>query len=132
VSAAFDWLLTWLEAVPPGTVLTCGGVVVALILVVWKGWPAFRRLVALLAASVKLVDTLATLPDELSAIRHQLEHNGGGSVKDAVTRTEQSVADLRKEVADLNGEVAHVRRQAAALKTSIAKTNRRLDERSAA
>lgn len=110
-----------LYSIPLSQVLTWIGVAAAIIVMVWRGWPAFRRLVAFLSASVKLVDTLATLPDDLAAIRHELERNGGGSIKDSVVRTEQAVAELATEV-------AHVRRQSAALKTSIAKTNRRLSD----
>jgi len=140
IAAIFDWIAT----LQPGEVVWWVAVAVGVVLVIWKGWPLFRKLVKALYRFTKLVDTLATLPDELGAIRHQLEHNGGGSVKDAVVRTENAVAQLgqdvlglRAEVADVKGDVAtvsgdvsHVRRQAASLKTSIARTNRRLDERS--
>ncbi len=131
-----DAILNWIATLQPGEVIWWVAVAVAAVLIVWKGWPLFRKFVKALYRFTKLVDTLATLPDELGAIRHQLEHNGGGSVKDAVVRTENAlgemrselsglraeVADVKGDVATVSGDVAHVRRQAAALKTSIAKT----------
>jgi hypothetical protein len=93
---------------------------VAAAFLVWRGWPAIRRTVNALHRSVELVDTLATLPEDLRGIRAELTANGGQSVKDVVNRTEKNVAALA-------GEVAHVKRQAASLKTSIAKTNKKLD-----
>lgn len=111
----------WLASIPIGTAVAWIGGAVAAVLAVWKGWPAFRKLVGVLSRLVKLVDLLATLPEELGAIRHELEHNGGGSIKDSVVRTERAVAEL-------SGEVKYVRRQAASLKTTAARTARRLDD----
>jgi len=122
-----DALLAWWATLHPDQWLWWVALVVAAIFIIWKGWPAFRKFVGILSRGVKLVDTLADLPDDLAAIRHELEHNGGGSVKDAVARTEQAIAEMRGDVADVRGDVGHVRRQVASLKTSLAKTNRRLD-----
>lgn len=83
--------------------------IVAVVAFIRKGWPWLRRM-------VKLVDTLATLPEDLAVIRHELQRNGGGSVKDSVVRIEAEVKGLRSEV-------AHVKRQAASLKTSVNKAN---------
>jgi len=120
-------ILSWLSTLHPVSVAWALGAVAVAVLLIWKGWPAFRKFVGILSRVVKLVDTLTDLPDDLAAIRHELEHNGGGSVKDAVARTEQAIADMRGDVADVRGDVGHVRRQVASLKTSLAKTNRRLD-----
>lgn len=116
-----DQFITWLYSLSFGTVAAWVGVFVGAVLFVWKGWPAFKNLVKLLSASIKLVETLATLPDDLKAIKHELEHNGGGSVKDSVVRTEEAVKGLTREV-------GHIRRQSGQLKTAVAKTNRRIDE----
>lgn len=113
-------------------IIAWGIAAVLLGLIVWKGWPAFRKVVGILSRGIKLVDTLATLPDDLAAIRHELEHNGGGSTKDAVVRTERAVAELAERTerrhAELAEQVAHVQRQAASLKTTVRKTNRKLDD----
>lgn len=119
-------LTEWAQTVSLAQVAAWAGGIGVVVVAVWKGWPAFRKVVRQLSRAVALVDTLATLPDDLAAIRHELEHNDGGSVKDAAVRTEKAVADLTERVETLSGDVAHVRRQAASLKTSVAKTNRRL------
>lgn len=115
----------WFYSVPLSQLAGWAGAAAAVLVAMWKGgpkaWRAFKRLVGLLSASIKLVDTLATLPDDLAAIRHELEHNGGGSVKDSVVRTEQAIAELSRKV-------EHVQRQGASLKTTLAKTSRRLDD----
>lgn len=116
-----DPFIEWLFSQSFGQVVAWIGIAVGAVVFVWKGWPAFKNLVRLLSASIKLVETLATLPDDLKAIRHELEHNNGGSVKDSVVRTEEAVKGLTREL-------AHVRRQQAAVKTSLARTNRRIDE----
>lgn len=122
----------WLAAVPLGEVLAWGGGAVAVVLAIWKGWPIFRKVVALLSASIKLVDTLATLPEDLATIKHELQHNGGGSVKDSVVRTENAVAELAAQVGVLDGKVVHVQKQAASLKTTTQRTDRQLKEHIAA
>lgn len=116
-----DPFIEWLFSQSFGQVAAWVGIAVGAIVFVWKGWPMFRKLVKLLSASIELVDTLATLPEDLKAIRHELEHNGGGSVKDSVVRTEEAVKGLTREV-------GHIRRQSGQLKTAVAKTNRRIDE----
>jgi hypothetical protein len=116
-----DPFIEWLFSQSVGQVAAWVGITVGAIVFVWKGWPAFKNLVKLLSASIKLVETLATLPDDLKAIKHELEHNGGGSVKDSVVRTEEAVKGLTREV-------GHIRRQSGQLKTAVARTNRRIDE----
>lgn len=116
-----DQLVKWLNSIPLGTALLWVVGAIVLILAIWKGWPVFRKFVRSLSNFVKLVDTLGTLPVDIAFIKHELDDNSGGSVKDAVKRTEKAVADL-------STEVTHIRGQAASLKTSVQKTNRRLDE----
>lgn len=123
-----DEFTIWLSSITLGQIVAVLAVVATVALAVWKGWPAFRKIVGLLARGIKLVDTLATLHDDLAVIRHELETNGGGSLKDAAVRTETRVAELRVVVTQLGDDLAHVKRQNAALKTSLAKTNRRLAE----
>ncbi|MDY7528447.1 MULTISPECIES: hypothetical protein [unclassified Cryobacterium] len=109
----------WLQGVTLGDALLWLGGIIAAALAVWRGWPTFRKVVAFLARGIKLVDTLANLPEDLGFIKHELEANSGKSVKDITTRTEAAVNGI-------STEVAHVKRQGAALKTSVAKSNRRL------
>jgi outer membrane murein-binding lipoprotein Lpp len=100
----------------------------ALVVVAVKGWPAIRRATAAASRAVALVDALATLPEDLEFIKGELRENGGGSVKDAVVRTEASVKTLTADVETLTADVGHVKRQAASLKTSIARANRTIKE----
>ena len=110
-----------LEIVDAAQVIAWALALIALILLAWKGWPAIRRATEAAHRSVRLVDTLTTLPEDLEFIKGELRENGGGSVKDLVIANTAAVTELR-------GDVAHVKRQAAALKTSIAKTNRTIKE----
>jgi outer membrane murein-binding lipoprotein Lpp len=127
------WLESWLATIPALQALAwIGGVVVVVVLAIKfvpRGWRAFRHIVSGLTRAIALVDTLATLPDDIGFIKHELDDNSGGSVKDAVKRTEKAVEDLSGVVGQLQRDLTHVRGQAASLKTSLAKTNRRLDDR---
>jgi outer membrane murein-binding lipoprotein Lpp len=121
-----QWIIDWLNTITPGQAVFVIVVAVSLITALWKGWPIVRAL-------VKLTDTLATLPEDVAFIKHELNANSGKTVKDIATRTEKAVNDLsgevvslRAEVSTLSGDVGHVRRQTAALKTSIARHNQRL------
>ncbi|MEB0200563.1 hypothetical protein QN354_02185 [Cryobacterium sp. 5I3] len=97
------------------------GATTTVIVTVWKGWPTFRKVVRILGRFVTLTETLATLPDDLAFIKHELDANSGKSVKDIATRTEAAVAVLTEDM-------AHVKRQNASLKTSLSRTNRTLTE----
>lgn len=110
----------WFASLSLGDVMVWLTAASAAVFVFWRGWPVARRVVGLLSAGIALVDTLATLPVELAAIRHELEANSGKSVKDIAVRTEAAVAGLR---VDLD----HVKRQSAALKTSATRTNKKID-----
>lgn len=115
----------WFASITLGQVAAWSAAVTGVGLAIWKGWPAFRKVVGLLAASIKLVDTLSALPDDLAFIKHELDVNSGKSVKDTTIRTEAAVLKLVDDI-------GHVRRQNAALKTSVANVNRRLDKHIAA
>jgi methyl-accepting chemotaxis protein len=123
-----QWFIDWLNKIPLGQAIFVVVTIFGLIIAIWTGWPILRAL-------VKLTDTLATLPEDVAFIKHELDANSGKTVKDIATRTEKAVKEmsgelgsLRAEVAVLSGDVAHVKRQAAALKTSIAAHNKRLTE----
>lgn len=104
-------------------------VVVAGIGVVWKWgpswWSGARKVHGNVGAIFRLADTLATLPADIAEIKHELQHNGGGSTKDALVRTEAAVESLREDLAGVREDVSHVRRQSSALKTTL----RRVDGR---
>lgn len=113
-------IAAWFSAFDFASALAWSPVVGVIIFILWRGWPIARRVIFLLAKGVELVDTLGTLPVELAAIRHELEANSGKSVKDIAVRTEAAVAGMRSEL-------EHVKRQGAALKTSVIRTNKKLD-----
>lgn len=119
------WFTEWAAGVTLWDLITWVAWAAAVVGAVWKGGPVIRKVSGLLSASIKLVDTLATLPADLETIKHELEANSGKSVKDITTRTELAVSKL-------TSEVSHVKRQAAALKTAQASTNRLLMEHLAA
>jgi hypothetical protein len=110
----------WFAALNLGDVIAWVSAAGAAAFVIWRGWPIAKRVIFLLAKGVELVDTLGTLPVELAAIRHELEANSGKSVKDIAVRTEAAVTEIRLEM-------AYVKRQGAALKTSVTRTNKKLD-----
>lgn len=116
----------WLGTVSALQVIAFLGALIGLGVALRKAWPTIR-------AAVKLVDTLGDLPAKLERITHELEHNTGTSLKDAVKRTEDAVTGLDGRINKLaqhlevvSEDVAHVKRQAASLKTSVARVNRRL------
>ncbi len=113
--------------------------VVAALVLVWrkapKLWAAVKRAHARFGAAIRLAETLSTLSTDLDEIksvlgtvRHEIQPNGGGSLKDASTRTEAKVDELVAQLAETRGDLAHVRRQAASLKTSVSRVNRRLTD----
>lgn len=85
-----DWLadvtvlqvLFWLIAL---------GVVIGFI---WKAWPVLRRI-------MQLVDVLASLPELVERIRHQVENDHDTNLRDEVTQLLELVADLATKFAQL-------------------------------
>lgn len=110
---------------PVGWVAVVVGAVAAVLKWGPSWWDGARKVHGNVGALFRLADTLATLPADLAAIKHELQHNGGGSTKDALVRTEAAVEALRGEVAGVRADVAHVKRQGAAMKTTM----RRVDSR---
>lgn len=47
-----------------------------------------------------LMERVATIEDRLGAVEHEVQTNQGGSLKDAVRRTESHVAELRRRSDD--------------------------------
>jgi hypothetical protein len=43
-----------------------------------------------------VMERLAGIEDRLGAVEHEVQHNNGGSLKDAVRRTENAVAELTR------------------------------------
>ncbi|MBB6172166.1 ubiquinone biosynthesis protein UbiJ [Nocardiopsis mwathae] len=50
-----------------------------------------------------LMERVAALEERVEEVRHEVQHNNGGSLKDAVKRTEDAVHRLTTRVDDVEG-----------------------------
>ena len=116
---------SWLQWVIIGVVII--GSVATVIGFATKVWPLFLKFVATITALDDLprfiVDTdkfRADINDTIQQMNHELSPNGGSSLVDRSKRNEEAIQEL------LRGQ-QHVTRQVAAVKTTIARTDKKLD-----
>ena len=83
---------------------------VAVRLFVRKGWPALKKFARAVLTFAHVVDAVQGLPafidrtdatleeqnERIAEIHHEVHFNDGSSVKDAVIRTEQDVAEVKR------------------------------------
>lgn len=113
--------LSWLAGINLLQALGILAGIIALIVFIKKGWPWLRAAVHLLETLGTLAEDMSSLKSDVALIKHEVLPNGGGSLKDQATRTEEAVGELTLQV-------AHVRRQQAATKTTLARTEKTLTD----
>lgn len=120
-----DWILDVLDGITAAQFVVWVAASVATLTVAVKSrhkvWAWFKSVHTWLGGFIRLVETIGTLASDMAEVKHELQHNGGGSVKDATARTEAAVNDLQRTV-------DHVKRQNAALKTTVRRVEKTLAE----
>lgn len=71
-----------------------------------RDWHAARK--ARKAKQTEMIESFQGLRDSMTAIQKQVSSNGGGSLLDAVNRTEASVTEQRSDIASLKASAASI------------------------
>ncbi|KQR91282.1 hypothetical protein ASF93_08015 [Microbacterium sp. Leaf347] len=120
-----DWILDVLDGITAAQFVVWAAAVIAALTVAvrsrHKVWASLKSVHTWLGGFIRLVETIGTLANDMAEVKHELQHNGGGSVKDATARTEAAVNELR-------ATVDHIKRQNAALKTTVRRVDKALVE----
>lgn len=112
------WFIEWAETVNLWGILlilsAIASTIVCVVLFVKKGWPWLKAFAKAIIKTSQVIDAVQELPEfiartdktletqneRIGEIHHEVHYNNGSSVKDAVRRVENGVADLRRRLDD--------------------------------
>lgn len=77
-----------------GPIATTVIVITIIVMLIHRAWPTINKTVTVINEIAELPQTIATIESEIKTIKSEVLPNGGGSLRDAVNRTEDQIKKI--------------------------------------
>lgn len=91
-----------------GPIATTIIVIAVIITAIRKAWPTITKAVNVINEISELPETIANIEAEIKVVRSEVLPNGGGSLRDAVNRTEDQIKKIILIVSEHEKEITHL------------------------
>lgn len=125
-----EWLSAWLDQISGLELVLAVAAIIAVIVWLWRTKP-WRGVVAVargIVQGTQILESVKDLPrfiekteQQLDSIYHETHFNNGSSIKDAVTRTESVVNQMKQQLDATTGTVNTVAETVAVIEEEIPK-----------